>query len=140
MSWTSVTRLLNRLWAGKPSLAGACWAQTEFPSGCGAASPSQGPWVLKLNGGMPQLKILLGAAKIKGPAPGSGCDLRRGCSPQLRPIAHGNRKLRTVCSTPSNWGKSFTEGDRAAHYSVHQVTSLSWGGQSTHTMKEGFHV
>ena len=22
----------------------ACWAQTEFPSGCGAASPSQGPW------------------------------------------------------------------------------------------------
>ena len=20
------------------------WAQTEFPSGCGAASPSQGPW------------------------------------------------------------------------------------------------
>ena len=29
---------------GKPSLAGACWAQTEFPSGCGAASPSQGPW------------------------------------------------------------------------------------------------
>ena len=29
---------------GKPSLAGACWAQTEFSSGCGAASPSQGPW------------------------------------------------------------------------------------------------
>ena len=29
---------------GKPSLAGACWAQTEFPSGCGAASPSQGRW------------------------------------------------------------------------------------------------
>ena len=53
---------------------------------------------------------------------------------------HDNRKLRTVCSTPSNWGKSFTEGDRAAHYSVRQVTSLSWGGQSTHTMKEGFHV
>ena len=26
---------------GNPSLAGACWAQTEFPSGCGAASPSQ---------------------------------------------------------------------------------------------------
>ena len=25
---------------GKPSLAGACWAQTEDPSGCGAASPS----------------------------------------------------------------------------------------------------
>ena len=24
--------------------AGACWAQTEFSSGCGAASPSQGPW------------------------------------------------------------------------------------------------
>ena len=23
-------------------LAGACWAQTEDPSGCGAASPSQG--------------------------------------------------------------------------------------------------
>ena len=22
----------------------ACWAQTEFPSGCGAASPSQGRW------------------------------------------------------------------------------------------------
>ena len=29
---------------GKPSLAGACWAQTEDPSGCGAASPSQGRW------------------------------------------------------------------------------------------------
>ena len=27
-----------------PSLAGACWAQTEDPSGCGAASPSQGRW------------------------------------------------------------------------------------------------
>ena len=26
------------------SLAGACWAQTEDPSGCGAASPSQGRW------------------------------------------------------------------------------------------------
>ena len=25
----------------RPSLAGACWAQTEFPSGCGVASPSQ---------------------------------------------------------------------------------------------------
>ena len=23
---------------------GACWAQTEDPSGCGAASPSQGRW------------------------------------------------------------------------------------------------
>ena len=29
---------------GKPSLAGACWAQTEDPSGCGAASPRQGRW------------------------------------------------------------------------------------------------
>ena len=29
---------------GKPSLAGACWALTEDPSGCGAASPSQGRW------------------------------------------------------------------------------------------------
>ena len=28
----------------KLSPPGACWAQTEFPSGCGAASPSQGPW------------------------------------------------------------------------------------------------
>ena len=27
----------NRVFPGKPSLAGACWAQTEFPSGCGAA-------------------------------------------------------------------------------------------------------
>ena len=27
-----------------PSLAGACWTQTEDPSGCGAASPSQGRW------------------------------------------------------------------------------------------------
>ena len=26
------------------SRAGAFWAQTEFTSGCGAASPSQGPW------------------------------------------------------------------------------------------------
>ena len=43
-------------------------------------------------------------------------------------------------STPSNWGKSFTERDRAAHYSVCQVTSLSWAGQGTHTMKEGFCV
>ena len=30
---------------GKPSLAGACWAQTEDPSGCGTASPSQGRWL-----------------------------------------------------------------------------------------------
>ena len=29
---------------GKTSLAGACWAQTEDPPGCGAASPSQGRW------------------------------------------------------------------------------------------------
>ena len=29
---------------GKPSRAGAFWAQTEDPSGCGAASPSQGRW------------------------------------------------------------------------------------------------
>ena len=31
--------------AGKPSRAGAFWAQTEDPSGGGAASPRQGRWV-----------------------------------------------------------------------------------------------
>ena len=29
---------------GSPVWAGAFWAQTEDPSGCGAASPSQGRW------------------------------------------------------------------------------------------------
>ena len=39
------TWLCNVLkYPGKPSLAGACWAQTEDPPGCGAASPSQGRW------------------------------------------------------------------------------------------------
>ena len=42
----------TRLYAGGelqgiPVWAGAFWAQTEDPSGCGAASPSQGRWVLK---------------------------------------------------------------------------------------------
>ena len=36
---------LHTTWrAWKPSRAGAFWAQTEDPSGCGAASPSQGRW------------------------------------------------------------------------------------------------
>ena len=35
---------LSDLHPGKPRLQGACWAQTEDPSGCDAASPSQGRW------------------------------------------------------------------------------------------------
>ena len=39
-----VTNLkLRQKGQGRPGLAGAFWAQTEQHSGCGAASPSQGP-------------------------------------------------------------------------------------------------
>ena len=56
-----VWKVLTLRWGrapGKPSLAGAFWAQTEDPSGCGAASPARGAGTL-----IPSAQRLVWAAK-----------------------------------------------------------------------------
>ena len=69
---------------GKPSLAGAFWAQTEDPSCCGAACPSQGRWdpdslrpALSLGGrpqcGRPGFDPWVGTVLGTEPLPGALC-------------------------------------------------------------------